>query len=58
MIVPAPQNELISKVELARSMAFVLAAGDDAKRELVVLNTPKDDTEPQPIPELELEPES
>ncbi len=55
LIVPALQDELISKVELARRMAFVLAAGDDAKRELVVLNTPKFDTAPQPIPELEPE---
>jgi hypothetical protein len=55
LIIPAPRDELFSKVELARRMAFVLAAGDEAKRELVVLNTPKIDTEPQLIPELEPE---
>ena len=55
LIEPTRRDELFSKVELARRMAFVLAAGDEAKRELVVLNTPKIDTEPQLIPELEPE---
>ncbi len=55
LIVPTARDELFSKVELARRLAFVLAAGDDAKRDLAALNTPKIDREPQLIAELEPE---
>ncbi len=58
LIEPTRRDELYSSMELARRMAFVLAAGDDAKRELAALNTPKIDTEPQLIPEPEPEPKS
>ncbi len=58
LIEPTRRDELYSTVELARRMAFVLAAGDDAKRELAAPNTHKIDTEPQLIPEPEPEPKS
>ncbi len=54
LILPAPRDELFSKVELARRLAFVLAAADDAKQELAALDAP----EPQLIPEPEPDPES
>ena len=46
-------DELYGTVETARRIAFVLAAGDGAKRELAALDAPKIDTEPQLIPEPE-----
>ncbi len=58
LIEPTPRDELFSKVELARRMAFVLAAGDAANQELSVLDAPRIDTVSQPITEPELEPES
>ncbi len=55
LIEPTPRDELFSKVELARRMAFMLRAGDDAQRELAALDTPGIDAEPQPVPEPEPE---
>ncbi len=45
------RDQLYSSMELARRMAFVLAAGDAANQELAVLDAPRIDTESQPIPE-------
>lgn len=42
-----------SRMELARRIAYTLAAGDAAKRELAALGAPRIDTESQPIPERE-----
>ncbi len=52
---PTRHDQLISSMELARRMAFVLAAGDAANRELAVLDAPRIDTESQlvPLPEPE-----
>ncbi len=53
LLEPTRRDGLHSKMELARSLAYVLAAGDDAKRELAALDEPTIDTEPQHIPEPE-----
>ncbi len=55
LIEPTRRDELYSSIELARRTAFMLRAGDDAQRELAVLDTPGIDAEPQPVPEPELE---
>ncbi len=55
LVEPTHRDELISKVELARRLAFVLAAADDAKRELATLGAPRIDTEPHLSPETEHE---
>ena len=51
LIEPTRRDELYSSMELARRTAFMLRAGDDAKRELAVLDAPG----PQLIPEPETE---
>ncbi len=47
LVEPTRRDELYSSMELARRTAFMLRAGDDAKRELAVLDAPG----PQLIPE-------
>ncbi len=53
LIEPTRCGELYSKIEPARRIAFVLASGLDAKRELAKMEAPRIDTEPQLIPEPE-----
>ncbi len=49
LIEPTRRDQLYSSMELARRTAFMLRAGDDAKRELAALDAPG----PQLIPEPE-----
>ncbi len=55
LIEPTRCDELLSKMEVARRIAFVLAMGDEAKKELAKMDAPRSDTEPQLIPEPEPE---
>ena len=51
-------DELCGTIEVARRVAFVMAGGIEAKRELDKADAPRIDTDPKPIPEPEPEPET
>ncbi len=57
LLEPTRREGLQSRMELARSVAFVLAQGDDAKRKLAEMDAPEIATEPvlapKPVPEPE-----
>ena len=48
LIEPTRRDELYSSMELARRTAFMLRAGDDAKRELAALGAPESQLIPEP----------
>ena len=58
LIEPTRVDELYSSVEVARRIAFVLAGGLEAKRELDGMDAPTIDTEPELVPKPESEPET
>ncbi len=55
LIEPTRRDELYSSMELARRTAFMLRAGDDAKRELAALGAPESQLIPEPTPETAAE---
>ena len=54
LLEPTRREGLQSRMELARSVAFVLAQGDDAKRKLAEMDAPEIATEPVLVPKRAL----
>ena len=58
LVEPTRHDELYTKMEVARRVAFLMAGGIDAKREIADLDAPGVEPEPVVIPEPEPEPET